>query len=71
VGTYRWLNDWFEPLTARIADIWHGEDPVQGYCDYLNHRMTMAQKLHADVDPMKAFEDWVANGFPGFDMSHI
>jgi hypothetical protein len=71
VGTYRWLNDWFEPLTARIADIWHGEDPVQGYCDYLNHRMTMARKLHADVDPMKAFEDWVTSGFPGFDMSHV
>ncbi len=67
VGTYRWLSNYYEPLIARISEDWSGENPVQGYCDYLNHRMQLAGRRQSDVDSFEAYEDWVAAGFPGFD----
>lgn len=67
VGTYKWLSSQFEPMVARIRDEWFGDDPVQGYCDYLNFRMAMASRRQADVDSWEAFEEWVREGFPGFD----
>jgi len=66
VGTFKWLTSWFEPLASRIAEIWYGDDPVQGYCDFLRHRMVLATERGRDVDNEEAFEDWVASGFPGF-----
>lgn len=67
VGTYKWLSGQFEPMVARIRDEWFGDDPVQGYCDYLNFRMALASKHQTDVDSWEAFEAWVEEGFPGFD----
>ncbi|HEX9848586.1 MAG TPA: DUF4032 domain-containing protein, partial [Acidimicrobiia bacterium] len=64
--TFKWLSDSFEPLTTRIAEIWHGDDPVQGYCDFLHYRMQLATEQGSDVPNDLAFESWVANGFPGF-----
>ena len=66
VGTYKWLTGQFEPMLARIRDEWFGDDPVQGYCDYLNYRMAMASERQQDVDSWEAFESWVESGFPGF-----
>ncbi|MFP4072617.1 MAG: DUF4032 domain-containing protein [Actinomycetota bacterium] len=67
VGTYKWLSGQFEPMVTRIREEWFGDDPVQGYCDYLNFRMAMASRRQADVDSWEAFEAWVEEGFPGFD----
>lgn len=67
VGTYKWLAGQYEPMVARIDAEWFGEDPVQGYCDYLNFRMAMATQRAQDVDSFEAFEAWVDEGFPGFD----
>jgi hypothetical protein len=67
VGTYKWLSGQFEPMVARISKEWLGDDPVQGYCDYLNYRMAMASDRRHDVDSYEAFESWVGSGFPGFE----
>ena len=67
VGTFKWLTGRFEPHVKLIEQRWHGEDPVQGYCDYLNHRIAMASARGSDVDPDVAFASWEAAGFPGFD----
>lgn len=67
VGTFKWLNSVYEPLTERIREIWHGDDPVQGYCDYLAHRIGIATMRGADVDAFEAFDDWVEAGLPGID----
>ena len=67
VGTFKWLTNYYEPLLARIASEWPGEDPIQGYCDYLNHRIQMATRKRTDVDSFEAYEDWARSGFPGFD----
>jgi len=67
VGTFKWLSQYYEPLTARISREWGGEDPVQGYCDYLNHRVELASQRQRDVDSFEAYDDWVDSGYPGFD----
>lgn len=67
VGTFKWLSTYYEPLIARIAADWPGGDPVQGYCDYLNHRIELATQRQIDVDSFEAYDDWVEAGFPGFD----
>lgn len=66
VGTFLWLTESFEPIIARIGEVWHGEDAVQGYCDFLNHRMALATARAADVPNEEAFDSWVEAGFPGF-----
>lgn len=67
VGTFRWLTNQWEPLVREISDIWHGDDPVQGYCDYLNHRFALATARQRDVDSEEAFASWIEGGFPGFE----
>ena len=65
VGTFKWLTNVYEPLVARITESWHGEDPVQGYCDFLHHRMVLASARGADIPNEEAFESWISEGFPG------
>jgi hypothetical protein len=69
VGTFRWLSDWFEPMRDRIEGIWPGDDPIQGYCDFLRHRMALASRRGADIPNEDAFESWVGEGFPGFPIA--
>ena len=65
VGTMNWLSQSFEPIMARIEPV-HSGSALQGYCDFLNHRMSMAQAAGADIDNEAAFENWIAAGRPGF-----
>jgi hypothetical protein len=67
VGTFMWLTNQWEPLVQRIARTWHGDDPVQGYCDYLNHRFALATARGSDIDSYEAFESWIESGYPGFE----
>ena len=66
VGTFQWLTESFEPIVASINDLWHGDDPIQGYCDFLNHRMELASARGSDVPNSEALESWVSAGFPGY-----
>ena len=66
VGVFKWLTTVFEPALDRISEVWPGEDPIQGYCDFLNHRMTLASERKRDVPDSEAFDSWVQAGFPGF-----
>ena len=68
VGTFRWLNDCFQPMIDRIEKVWPGDDPLQGYCDFLHHRMQLASGRGADVPNEEAFESWIEAGFPGFPL---
>ncbi len=68
VGVFQWMTTVFQPLIDRISEIWHGEDPLQGYCDFLHHRMSLATVRGRDVSNEEAFESWVESGFPGFPL---
>lgn len=67
VATFDWLTSVFEPLLERIEKSWHGDDPVQGYCDYLNYRIRLANERKIDIDPFEAFDEWERDGYPGFE----
>jgi hypothetical protein len=71
VGTFKWITGQWEPLLAKITEVWPGSDPVQGYCDLLNHRARLAAARGSDVDTFEAFDSWVAEGFPGFDPEEV
>jgi hypothetical protein len=60
------LTNSFEPIVRQISEDWHGEDAVQGYCDFLNHRMELATERGMDIANEEAFRSWVDSGFPGF-----
>jgi hypothetical protein len=68
MGVFRWLIESFDPIVSRIREVWQGDDPVQGYCDFLAHRMRLAEAGQSDVENEAAFESWVAAGFPGFSI---
>jgi hypothetical protein len=68
VGVFKWLTSSFEPIVARVEQDWHGSDPVQGYCDFLNHRGALASARGADVPNEEAYASWVSTGFPGFPL---
>lgn len=70
VGTFKWLTSSFQPIVDRISEQREG-DPVQGYCDFLAHRLRLATARNRDVDNDEAFEDWVAAGMPGLDLEEI
>jgi len=67
VATMRWRMSRFEPFTRRISQLRPDDDPVQGYCDFLNFRYNLATIRGQDVDSDLAFEEWIDAGMPGFD----
>lgn len=67
VGVFAWLSGVYEPIVSQIRTVWPGDDPVQGYCDFLNHRMRMATERGFDVENDEALSSWMESGFPGFD----
>jgi hypothetical protein len=60
-----WITTCFEPLTARVAEVWPG-DPIQGVCDLLQFRLSVATERGSDVPNDEAFQLWSDAGFPGF-----
>jgi hypothetical protein len=55
-------------VVARITEVGHGTDPVQGYCDFLHHRMELATARGEDVPNDETFDSWAASGFPGIPL---
>jgi hypothetical protein len=70
VGTFKWLTTSFEPIVSRISELRDG-DPIQGYCDFLNHRFRLARRRSQDVANEEALEDWIGSGMPGFEVSEM
>ena len=69
VAAFRWRVDAFEPILDRLRAIPEVADPVQSYCDFLNHRYLMSVQAEEDVGTEAAFENWIEEGMPGYDPS--
>lgn len=65
VGIVKWRLDVFEPMVTAISQVFPG-DPIQGFCDFLNHRIRLAQKRGEDIPNEEALQSWIAGGMPGF-----
>lgn len=62
----RWRATEFEPLLAALSTLDGVTDPIQAYCDVLNHRYQLASTLGADVSTADAYVHWLDNGRPGY-----
>jgi hypothetical protein len=67
VATMHWRITRFEPFTRRITALRPDADPIQGYCDFLNFRYTIASDRQRDIKSEAALEEWIEAGLPGFD----
>ncbi len=69
VAAIQWRVGVFEPFLRRIeqalAESGDEGDPVQKYCDYLDHRYNLSDHAGRDVPSDEAFEAWLAAGMPG------
>ncbi len=66
VAAVQWRLGHFEPWIARLSEIAEVNDPVQAYCDLLNHRYVKSVEAGHDVGTEQAFASWLAEDRPGF-----
>lgn len=66
VAAIQWRVSQFEPMLRRIAELAPQLEPIQGYCDLLNHRYLKSVEAGKDIGTESAFDSWVAEGLPGF-----
>lgn len=64
----RWRVNHFEPMITRLNALADLADPIQAYCDILNHRYQLAAAQKRDVTTEEALEDWLATGRPGYPL---
>jgi hypothetical protein len=65
VAVMSWITTCFDPLIAHISGVWEG-DPIQGFCDLLQFRLSVASGRGSDVPNEEAFRLWSEAGYPGF-----
>ena len=65
-STMQWRLEMFEPAVAWITGNWPHSDKIQGFCDYLLFRRSLAASLGNDVPNEKGLSAWQEAGFPGF-----
>ncbi len=68
IEAVRWRVNQFEPMLIRLRDTDGVVDPVQAYCDVLYHRYAISKDRGYDVGTDLAFDDWVAEGRPGYPL---
>jgi hypothetical protein len=64
----RWRATRFEPMMAKLTAQKDLADPIQAYCDILNHRYEMSVNQKRDVTTEEAYEDWLRVGRPGYPL---
>ncbi len=64
-GADRWLRDVFQPTLARLAAaIQADRDPVQAYCDVLEHKWLLSEAAGRDVGLEASIESYLMLGAP-------
>lgn len=64
-GAARWQADVLEPYLARLRPvIGSGRDPLQAYCDLLEHKWLRSERAQQDLGLEAAFASYVAAGAP-------
>ena len=64
-GAVRWQDEVLEPYLARLATvIGPGRDPLQAYCDLLEHKWLLSEGAQRDIGLEAAYASYVAAGAP-------
>jgi tRNA A-37 threonylcarbamoyl transferase component Bud32 len=65
VSAERWLRDVFQPTVRRLVmSIGPDRDPVQAYCDVLEHKWLLSEQAARDVGLEAAIQSYLASGAP-------
>jgi hypothetical protein len=60
----RWLREVLNPSLRRLRPAIHGRDPIQAYCDVLEHKWLLSERAHRDVGLEAAIAAYLAEGAP-------
>ncbi len=60
----RWRQDVLEPSLARLRPVIGARDPIQAYCDVLEHKWLLSERAGRDVGLQAAIEAYLAEGAP-------
>jgi uncharacterized protein DUF4032 len=64
-GAARWRAERLDPMLARLTPIiGTGRDPLQAYCDLLEHKWLLSERAGRDVGLEAAFASYVDSGAP-------
>jgi hypothetical protein len=63
-GSRRWLSDVLEPTLSRLRASIGLRDPLQAYCDVLEHKWILSEDAGQDVGLEAAIEAYISFGAP-------
>jgi hypothetical protein len=63
-GARRWRQDVLEPALARLRPVIGGRDPLQAYCDVLEHKWLLSEREGRDVGLDRAIAAYLDVGAP-------
>lgn len=68
-GARRWRREVFEPAIRRLRPVIGGRDPLQAYCDVLEHKWLLSERAGRDVGLDRAMAAYLAEGAPAPEAS--
>jgi len=68
-GAKRWRRDVFEPATRRLRPVIGDRDPIQAYCDVLEHKWLLSERAKRDVGLDAAIDAYLAEGAPAPELA--
>jgi hypothetical protein len=60
----RWRREILDPALRRLRPVIGGRDPIQAYCDVLEHKWLLSERVRRDVGLEAAIEAYLAEGAP-------
>ena len=63
-GARRWRRDVLQPALRRLRPAIGDRDPIQGYCDALEHKWLLSERAKRDVGLDAAIDAYLAEGAP-------
>lgn len=68
IAAIEWRVSVFDPAVEKIREIRPQADPVQGYCDMLQHRFRLASSEGRNIPNDEALSSWIESGLPGYPL---
>ncbi len=68
-GAKRWRREVLEPALRRLRPAIGDRDPIQAYCDVLEHKWLLSERARRDVGLDAAIDAYLAEGAPAPELS--
>jgi len=70
-GASIWRRDVLEPALRRLEPVIAGRDPIQAYCDALEHKWLLSERAKRDVGLEAAIKAYLAEGAPAPEVAPV